>query len=67
MGQTAKYCDECERKLSPADKSPKDKAFFKASLFQEGSHPVYTRLQTEEGVCEKCGKMGVVIFYEDRD
>ena len=64
MAQTVKYCDECSSKLSPADQSPQDKAFFKASLSTEGIHAVYTRLQTEEGVCGKCGKKDVVTYYE---
>lgn len=65
MPQTAKYCDECSRKLSPADKAPRDKAFFNASLFAQGSHPVGKGPRSEEGVCDKCGKKGVVNFYED--
>ena len=64
MAQTAKYCGVCSRKLSPADESPRDKEFFKASLFAEGSQPHGKGPISEEGACEKCGG-GVVIFYED--
>jgi hypothetical protein len=64
MGETAKYCDECSRKLSPADTSPQDRAFFDASLFTEGPIPRGSGPLTEEGLCDKCGKSGVVIYCE---
>ena len=64
MAQTAKYCDVCAHKLSPADESPQDKEFFKASLLAEGIQPHGQGPRSREGVCEKCGKNGVVTFYE---
>ncbi len=64
MAQTAKYCGGCSRKLSPADESPRDKEYFKASLFAEGSQPHGKGPISEEGACEKCGREGGVTFYE---
>jgi hypothetical protein len=64
MGQTAKYCDDCEKKLSPADTSPRDREFFSASLFKEGPTVHGIGPLTEEGTCEKCGKFGVLVYYE---
>lgn len=64
MAYTAKYCGECNHKLSPADKSPEAKAFIKASAFTEGSTPVGTGPKTKEGSCDKCGKFGIVTYYE---
>ena len=64
MAQTAKYCGECASRLSPADNSPQDREFFAASLFEDGNHPDGKRLRSEYGACEKCGREGVVTFYE---
>ena len=64
MAQTAKYCSNCEKKLSPADTIPQDREFFPASLFTEGSIPSGSGPLAEEGSCDKCGKSGVVIYYE---
>jgi hypothetical protein len=64
MGQTAKYCEDCQKKLSPADTTPKEREFFRASLFTEGPIPRDSGPLTEQGLCDKCGKFGVVIYYE---
>jgi hypothetical protein len=39
MGQTEKYCEDCQKKLTPADTTPKEREFFRASLFTEGPIP----------------------------
>jgi hypothetical protein len=61
---TEKYCDECAGKLSLVDKSPQDVAFFKATLFREGTTPSYEQpMIDEDGICFKCGRKGYVMYY----
>jgi hypothetical protein len=64
MRQTAKYCEDCEKKLSPADTTPRVREFIRASLFTDVTLPRGSGPLTEKGSCEKCGKSGVVIYYE---
>jgi hypothetical protein len=64
VAYTAKYCAECNRKLSPTDKSPQAKAFIKVNAFTEGSTPPDNSPLTEEGMCDKRGETISLIFYE---
>ena len=64
MGHTAKYCEDCDKKMSPANASPREKEYIRASSFTEGTIPIGSGPRTEEGVCDKCGKSGIVIYYE---
>jgi hypothetical protein len=65
MAYTVKYCDDCLRALSPADRSREATAFINANAFTEGVTPLYNGPLTEEGgTCHKCGKKDAVSYYE---
>ena len=63
MAYTVKYCDTCNRALSPSDKSPEAKVFLKAKAF-ERKYPRDHGAISEQGSCAKCGYRGIVSYYE---
>jgi hypothetical protein len=38
MGQTAKYCEDCQKKLTQADTTTKEKEFFRARFVYRRAH-----------------------------
>ena len=65
MKDTAHYCEECIRNLSPTTaKTGKEKEFWNAANLppvslvnrERGPH-------TAKGVCDRCGQADVVSFY----
>ena len=66
MATTARYCAECIRSLTPATQTTEEeKRFLGAGWCELGAMPNYEKgPKTEEGRCEKCGKQGMVTYYE---
>lgn len=62
MIETSKYCEKCEKQLTPATaQSEKEQQFLKAHRFLRGS--VRGGPITQRGTCEKCNLISRVTSY----
>jgi hypothetical protein len=63
MIETAKYCQACIDKLSPATaNTEEEKQFLNAHIFAPRPATDYGPTN-EEGTCEQCGRHSVVTYY----
>jgi hypothetical protein len=67
MAQTAQYCIQCLMDLSPANAlSPEDRLILRVLGFlaMDGAPDYAKHFKTVAGMCQKCGKDSVLIYYE---
>ena len=66
MIETAHYCEECNKELTPATaKTDKQKEFIKARAWRSHKPVDYTKAaRTVQGICDGCGQEAIVDFYQ---
>jgi hypothetical protein len=66
MAQTARYCLNCLLELTPDNAtSCEDQVILQAIGFEKGGFPDYeTHHKIAGGICAKCGKDTVLVYYE---
>ena len=66
MIESAHYCEECSKKLSPETaQTYREKDFIKAREWRSQDPIDYSKAaRTVYGICDGCGLVAVVDFYE---
>jgi hypothetical protein len=68
MGQTVKYCVQCLLALKPSkDTTDEDRLILSAMKSAMSGDPFDANYKVAEGLCGKCGKESVLIYYEIPD